>query len=66
MSDQTFQFIKGEVFEVHQMMAIRIRWADVPWWKRMQAVAELPFQVVRLVVTGNADILCVRNVRTKR
>lgn len=65
-SGQTFEFTKTGVYEIHQMMVIQVRWGNVPWWKRLQSVAELPIQLVRFLVTGDADIMCVRNVRSKR
>jgi len=38
-------------------IVISINWKNVPWWKRLLAVAALPYQLVRLVCIGKADFL---------
>ena len=49
-------------FHFNRMIVISIQWSKVTWWKRWLAVAALPYQLLRFLFTGNADILQVRNV----
>jgi len=47
---------------INRMIVISIQWSAVPWRKRWLAVAALPYQFLRFLFTGNADILQVKNV----
>ena len=49
----------------NKMAVISIDWKKVPWYKRLLSVAELPVQLARFLITGRADILCVRNVEKR-
>lgn len=55
-------FARFGPYKVNRAIVLSIQWNKIPWYKRLGAVLALPYQLMRFLITGNADFLMVKNV----